>query len=178
MTRTRRTLVLLAIAAVAAACASGCSPASPPSAPVPSATAAAADPAVDYRDPERVCRAFAAALHRADTTVDGGPDEAYRRATAYMDARLAAAVAAQPPVPQTPQWQQWAAHGVFLDVQVGPYAGDALPPATEGVQHHAAVVTAWPIGRDGWRGPAQRRTVVCTLRIGDAGWRVAGYETG
>ncbi|GFJ77528.1 hypothetical protein Phou_017080 [Phytohabitans houttuyneae] len=88
MTRTRRTLVLLATAAVAAACSSGCSPASPPTAPATSATAAAADPAMDYRGPARVCRAFAAALHRADTTVDGGPDEAVARVSIEWSSAL------------------------------------------------------------------------------------------
>lgn len=176
MIHPRRTLtVLMAALAIGT---SGCSSSPPSSLPPVSATAPAANPSVDYREPRQVCDAFAVAVYRVDTTVDRGPQDAYRRATAYVDAELAAAVAAAPAAPLTPLWQQWTAHGVYVDVQTAKYAGDALPSATDGEQHHATVVTTRPVGRDGWHGPAQRRTVVCTLRQGGAGWRVSAYETG
>lgn len=173
----RRTLTLLVTAAFSVA-ASGCASSAQGPAPVASATLPGADPAVDYHEPGQVCDAFAAAVYRVDTTVDRGPEDAYWRAAAYMDAPLAAAVAVAYPVPQTPQWQQWAEHRGYTDVQVDPYAGDALQPVTVREAHHAAVVMVMPIGRDGWRGPAQRRTVVCTLVAADTGWRVSSYETG
>jgi len=163
-----------------AAAVSGCSPSAPKPAPDVSATAAAsaADPAVDFHEPGQVCDAFAAAVYLVDTTVDRAPQDGYRRAAAYLDTRLTAVLAVTHPVPQTVQWQNWAVHRAYADVRLDPYAGDALPPPTDGEAHRAVVVTVWPIGRDGWRGPAQRHTVVCTLRLADTGWRVSDYETG
>lgn len=179
MIRIRRILTLLVAAALCIA-ASGCSPSVQGPAPAASATAAppAADPAVDGHEPGRVCDAFAAAVYRVDTTLDRGPQDAYWRAAAYMAAPLVAAVAIPHPVPRTPQWQQWAVHRALTDIQVDPYAGDALPPVAGGEQHYAAVVAVWPIGRDGWRGPMRRHTVVCVLRPAEAGWRVSSYEAG
>lgn len=175
MVHTRSTL---AVALAFTAGMLSCSTVAPYPTPTTPTTPPASDPAVDYGDPSRVCGAFAAAVFRVDTAVDRGPEDGYRRAAAYLDGPLAAAVAAAPPVPLTPQWQQWVAHRAYVEVRVAPYAGDALPPSTDDEVHHAAVITARPVGRDGWRGPAQRSTVTCTLRRGDGGWRVTGYETG
>ena len=175
MISVQRIVVLLVAAVLAAAC----SPAAPRrTAPSPVLTLPAPDPAIDYSHPERVCAAFGAAVYRVDTTVDTGPADAYHRAAAYVDAALAAAISGQQPV-QTPQWQEWASHRARVEVRVDPYAGDALPPARDDEQHHGVLVTAVPVGRDGWRGPAALRTVVCTLRpAGGSGWRISGYETG
>lgn len=180
MSRIRRTLTLSVTASFIAAATTGCSLLAPNSAPVASVlpTRSTADPSVDYNKPAHVCEALAATVHRVDTVVDQGPQDAYRRATAYMDPQLAKAIAVTHAVPETVQWQQWRAHRAYVDVRLDPYAGDALPEPNAGEQHHAVLVTVWPIGRDSWRGPAQRRTVVCALRAAVTGWRVSGYEIG
>ncbi|WP_230415874.1 hypothetical protein [Micromonospora tarapacensis] len=133
---------------------------------------------MDYRDPPAVCEAFAATVHRIDTTVDQDPANAYQRSAAYLNATLAAAVASRDPVRQTPRWQEWTLHRASTEVQVGPYAGDALPPDTDEQRHHATLITTQPVGRDGWRGPVERHTVVCTLRPTTVGWRISDYEIG
>ncbi|MGI5213875.1 hypothetical protein [Plantactinospora sp. CA-290183] len=125
-----------------------------------------------------MCEGFAATAHRIDTTIDQDPAAAYQRSVAYLDARLAAAVARRDPVRQTVQWQAWIHYRAYTEVQVAPYAGDALPPDTAEQRHHAVLVTVQPVGRDGWRGPLERHTVVCTLQPSTIGWRISGYEIG
>ncbi len=122
--------------------------------------------------------AFAVAVFRVDTTVDGGPGDAYRRAAAYMDASLTAEVVAERSLPVTVEWQEWVAHRAYVDVDVEPYAGDALPPAGGDKRYEAVLVASRPVGRDGWRGPEQQYTVECVLRSAGGGWRVSGYEIG
>jgi hypothetical protein len=163
MTRPRRTLTSLAAAALTIST----------SGPPLSATAPAAGPTGYHLEPRLVREAFVVAVYRVNTTVDHGAQDAYPRAAADIDTALAVAVA-----PLTPQWQRWTARSTYVDVQAAECAGDALPPATDDQRHHATVVTAWPIGRDGWRGPAQRHTLVCARWSGESGWRVGAYETG
>jgi len=173
MTHTCR-LVLTGIATAAAVAA--CSPRSAP--PTPSSTAPTYIGApIDSRDPDRVCQAFGEAIHRIDTTRDAGPTDAYRRATVFMDAALAATVNRQPSVPPGSQWRRWAAHRAYTEVRAGPYAGDALPEPTDTDLYHAAVITVQPVGRDGWRGPTEHHIVMCRLRPTETGWRVNAYET-
>ncbi|MFK3984488.1 hypothetical protein ACI2K4_29455 [Micromonospora sp. NPDC050397] len=179
MILTRRLPFLLAIA-LTAGFLGACSATRPQPRPQASATPAplAVDPSVDYRDPSAVCEAFAIAAHRIDTAVDQGPADAYQRTAAYLDATLAAAATVRDSVRQTPQWQEWALHGASTDVQIGPYAGDALPPDTAEQQHRTVLITSQPVGREGWRGPLERHTVVCTLRLTTVGWRISDYEIG
>lgn len=168
------------MAAIAVAVAAGGCTSAPPSrhAATPSAAvvSAAGDPNVDLHDPRQVCEAFAAAVYRVDTAVDGGPQDAYRRAAPYLSPALAASIAGATPARQTSQWEQWIRHRAFTEVQVAAYAGDALPESTADEQHHAAIVTVRPTGRDGWHGPQQRHTVVCVLQPGTAGWQISSYE--
>ena len=157
-----------------------CSAAAPqPRPPQPSAASPLlVDPSVDYRDPSAVCAAFAAAAFRVDTAVDRDRAGVYRRAAMYLDARLAAAVVDQDSARQTPLWQELVQHRAYTEVQVVPYAGDALPPDTAEQRHVGALVTVRPIGRDGWRGTLERHTVVCGLRPSTVGWRISEYEIG
>ncbi|MFY1633709.1 hypothetical protein ACN27F_10585 [Solwaraspora sp. WMMB335] len=136
----------------------------------------AVDPSVDYLDPPAVCEAFAAAVHLIDTNVDRDPADAYQRTAAYLDATLAAAVSSRALPRRSPWWQEWTLHRAYSEVQVSAYAGDALPPNTAEQRHHAVLTTVQPVGRDGWRGPLQRHTVVCTLRLTTVGWRISDYE--
>ncbi|MDG4784931.1 hypothetical protein O7626_03115 [Micromonospora sp. WMMD1102] len=125
-----------------------------------------------------MCEAFAAAVHRIDTTIDEDWAAAYQRAVAYLDATLAGSAALRDPVRQTVQWQEWVHHRAHTEVQIAPYAGDALPPDTAEQRHHAVLITVQPIGRDGWRGPLERHTVVCALQPSTGGWRISDYEIG
>lgn len=170
----------LALAAIAVAVtAGGCTSAPSPrhTATPPAAVASTAGSAnVDMRDPRQVCEAFAAAVYRVDTAVDGGPQDAYIRAAPYLSPALAASATGVTPVRQTLQWWQWSGHRAFTEVRVAMYAGDALPASTDNEQHHAAIVTVQPTGRDGWRGPQQRHTVVCVLQPSTASWQISSYE--
>ncbi|WP_189050422.1 hypothetical protein [Micromonospora sonchi] len=178
MTRSPRSHFLLAVAltAMLGACST---PGPQPQHQESSApTSLAIDPSVDYRDPSAVCAAFAAAVHRLDTTVDRDPADAYQRATAYLDATSAAALASSGPMRRTPLWQEWTSHRAYIKVRVGPYAGDALPSDTADQRQAAALVAVRPVGRDGWRGPIERHTVTCVLRPAMGGWRISEYEVG
>ncbi|TCB89431.1 hypothetical protein E0H26_27880 [Micromonospora zingiberis] len=156
-----------------------CSAAAPQPRPQPfEASPLLVDPSVNYRDPYAVCAAFAVAVHRVDTAVDRDRADVYRRAAMYLDARLAATVVDQDSARQTPQWQELVHHRAYTEVQLGPYVGDALPPDTAEQRHVGALVTVQPIGRDGWRGPLVRHTVVCGLRPSTVGWRISEYEIG
>lgn len=179
MIRSSRIPALLAVAFTAGLL-GACSAASPQPRPQPSVATSPllVDPSVDYRDPQAVCGAFAVAAHRVDTVVDRDRTDVYRLAAAYLDVRLAAAVVDQDSVRQSPQWQELARHRAYTEVQVGPYAGDALPPDTAEQRHFGALVTVQAIGRDGWRGTLERHTVVCGLRPTTVGWRISEYEIG
>lgn len=132
---------------------------------------------MDYGDPTTVCVRFADAVHRRDTRTDAGPTDAYRRAMAYATGDLAAAVAAQPPG-RDPDWVAWRAHRAATDPTVSPTAagGDVRPADTTVGAHRAARVVFTAVGVDGWRGPTQRRLVLCTLRRDVGGWRVDRYD--
>ncbi|MFI7025138.1 hypothetical protein ACIBMZ_20715 [Micromonospora sp. NPDC049900] len=179
MIRFSRTPALLAVA-IAAVLLGACSATTPQPRPQPSVAVSPqlVDPSVDYHDPHAVCAAFAVAAHRVDTAVDRDPTDVYRRAAMYLDARLAAAVPDQDSVRLTPQWQELTHHRAYTDVQVGPYAGDALPPDTAEQRHVGALVAVQPIGRDGWRGTIERHTVMCGLRPSTIAWRISEYEIG
>jgi hypothetical protein len=134
---------------------------------------AAADPAVDYRDPAAVCGAFVRALYARDTATDSGPADAYRRAAAYADARYAQAIA-DPRALQLPDWQEWLDHRAAVAVDVQPLTGDIDVDAT-GHQVRAMAVTAVAQGRDGWTGQSMRTHVTCDLSPAPEGWRVGSY---
>jgi hypothetical protein len=142
----------------------------------PAASVPAADPAVDYRDPAQVCGAFAAAVQKADTILDSGPGDAYQRAAPYADAALGAAIVDEQTAASQLRWLEWASHRAYVEVGIDSYAGNALPPEADGVRYQAVLVTAQPVGRDGWRGPIGRYAVFCSLRpVGD-GWRISDYD--
>ncbi|MDG4833025.1 hypothetical protein O7627_27510 [Solwaraspora sp. WMMD1047] len=135
-----------------------------------------ADQKIDYRDPDAVCRAFAETVHTVDTTTDAGPTDAYRRAIAYLDETLTGAVADVSTHRPSPRWQRWTQHQVRTQVRLHPYAGDALGPDGDQETHRAVLVSASPVGRDGWRDTETHHTVYCTLRLVADGWRLSGYS--
>jgi len=141
---------------------------------VPALVPAAPGSEVNLADPAAVCQAFAAALFTLDTAVDDSPAAAYRRAAAYTTPELAAALM-NSPARLLPAWENLAAHHGRTETQVGGYAGE-LPPGRAGTAHHAAMVTARPIGAAGWTGRPRRHIVYCTLTQSGPVWRLAGYN--
>ena len=143
--------------------------AGPPAAPPTSA------PGFDYSEPESVCEAFAKAILAHDATTDAGPQDAYRRASAYM----------VEPLPATEQtrgdarWAELVAHRARIEVEVREWAGE-LPADHPTTAFRAVLATTRPVGSDGWRGEEQRYAVYCSLYRSDPGqaspgWRVAEY---
>jgi hypothetical protein len=135
------------------------------------------DPTLDYRDPTAVCLRFADTVYRRDARTDSGPPAAYRRAMAYLTGELAAAVSAQPEG-RDPQWSTWWAHQAATDPTVAAAVadGDVQPADTATESYRAAHVTVTAVGADGWRGPAEQRLVLCTLRAEAGRWRVERYQ--
>ena len=166
----RLVLLLTAVAALTTVAMLACSPRPPVGSPASTAATGATDlptPAgqEDLRDPDQVCRTFAAALLTVDAT-DGSPHEAYRRAAAYATAELATAMTAG--LGRRP------AHGqptVQSTVEVDDYAGDHLRPDTAGAAYRAVLATATD-----HEDARQRHIVYCTLHRTGAAWLVAGYE--
>jgi len=153
-----------------------CATTTPPSRPTVLATATAlpaADPSVDYRDPDAVCTAFITAVHTRDPATDAGPLDSWRRAAPYMTGELhAAAIGHSGP---DGRWPLLVEHGARTRVELAPYAGDAhADDATQ--PRRVRVVTVTPVGANGWRGPADRFVLACRLAPDAAGWRVAGYD--
>lgn len=186
--RTRRVSCAAVAALSAAAVLAGCSttpvppqlgdhdheaaPARPaaPSAPAP--VSPPTDPRADYGDPGQVCRAFTAALYSADTARDTGPGDAYLRAAAYLDGALAAqSDGAQ----QDGRWDTWRSHSARLDTHVAGYADVHQEPDSSVTAYRAQKVSTTPVGADGWRGWSESDLIYCTLRHGEAWWRVSDY---
>jgi hypothetical protein len=171
-------VAVLAVASDGGGAPAGAGPTGSPTRPVPAAVSPPTDPGLDYRDPSAVCVRFADAVYRRDTRTDPSPQAAYRRATAYLTAELAAAVAAQPEG-RDAQWTTWRAHQAATSPTVTEVAvdGDARPADTANESYRDARVTLTPVGVDGWRGPAEEHLVLCTLRRDDVGrWRVERYQ--
>jgi hypothetical protein len=154
-----------AVAVVAALLLGGCHDGSQPP---PAAGVGGGD-----RDPGQVCGSFAADRARHDTTTDTGPDEAHQRARRWAHPELADN---PPPAGRHRQWALWTAHRVVVDVAVQPWAGDGLPADTDQRAYRAVVVSATPVGGDGWTGPTTRHTVYCTLGRAGGRWLVTGYQ--
>ena len=145
---------------------------SPSPAPTYSGPLPAGVPGFDYSDPDRVCHAFTVAMLSSDATTDASPLDAHGRASAFMTA----------PAPTTDpglgdaRWTDWVAHRAKIAVELTDYVGEELEPDQPALVSRAVIATTTPQGSDGWRGPAERETVYCTLeRIGTA-WRVSSYD--
>jgi hypothetical protein len=165
----RLALLLATVAAFVTVAVLACSPRPPVEAPASTAATGATDlPAPareeDLRDPDQVCRAFAAALLIVDVS-DGSPHDAYRRAAAYATAELAAAMTAG--LGRLPANDE---HGQGT-VEVVDYVGDHLRPDTAGVAYRAVLAIA--ANQENAR---RRHIVYCTLHRAGAAWLVAGYE--
>lgn len=182
--RTRAGRMVAMTAAVAMSMLAGCG--NPPRSSLPAPTdtvaplpsvSAPTDPRADYRDPTAVCLRFAAAVYRRDTRTDRSAQDAYRRATAYATAELAAAVAALP-AGRDPQWSTWQAHHAATDPTATTAGSDDPPAAGDGAAHRAASVMLTPVGADGWRGPTETHVVYCQLRHDQSGWRIDHYDLG
>lgn len=167
--QTRRLSAIIGAATVLAALiVAGCGGAS--GSATPPATADAAD---GYRDPGQVCAAFAAERARHDTTTDTGPGDAHLRARRWAHPDLADNAA---PAGRHQQWSLWTAHRVVVEVAVEPWAGDGLPADTDQHTYRAVLVSATPVGGDGWTGPVTRQTVYCTLGRAEGRWLVTRYQ--
>lgn len=171
-------VAVLAVASDVGSTPSDTAPVDSPTRPAPAAVSPPTDVGLDYRDPSAVCLRFADAVYRRDTRTDPGPQAAYRRATAYLTAELAAAIAARPEG-RDPQWTTWRVHHAATNPTVTEAVadGDARPADTANESYRDAHVTLTPVGADGWRGPAEEHLVLCTLRRDDDhGWRVERYQ--
>lgn len=136
-------------------------------------TPATADAADRYQDPGQVCTAFAADRARHDTTTDTGPGDAHQRARRWAHPDF---IDDPPPAGRHPQWALWTRHRVAVEVAVRPWAGDGLPADTDQHAYRAVLVSATPIGGDGWTGPVTWQTVYCTLGRADGRWLVTDYQ--
>ncbi|PZS28222.1 MAG: hypothetical protein DLM61_15250 [Pseudonocardiales bacterium] len=120
-----------------------------------------------------MARAWAA----SDTNSDADPNETTRRAAAWLTPTLAAQVRAfHPAAAPGARWALWTAHRAYLRVQAR-LSGDDHPADTATGAVRAVLVTATPIGRDGWRGPVDRFVVIVSLARTPAGWRAAAITT-
>jgi len=147
--------------------AGGGSPAEPAPSPTPRSSATPAAAAVG------AARAWAA----SDTDSDADPNATTRRAAAWLTPTLAAQVRAfHSAAAPGARWALWTAHRAYLRVQAR-LSGDDHPVDTATGAARAVLVTATPIGRDGWRGPVARFVVVVSLARTPAGWRAAAITT-
>ncbi|MGH3442625.1 MAG: hypothetical protein ACRDUY_11410, partial [Nitriliruptorales bacterium] len=81
-----------------------------------------------------------------------------------------------PPAGRHPQWSLWTQHRVVVEVAVRPWAGDGLPADTDQHAYRAVLVSATPVGGDGWTGPVTWQPVYCTLGRAEGRWLVTGYQ--
>lgn len=113
----------------------------------------------------------------SDTNSDADPNATTRRAAAWLTPTLAAQVRAfHPAAAPGARWALWTTHRAYLRVQAR-LSGDDHPADTATGAVRAVLVTATPIGRDGWRGPVDRFVVVVSLARTPAGWRAAAITT-
>jgi hypothetical protein len=133
---------------------------------------------VDGRDPAAVVRGALTVMWRYDTALDTTTNDAVLRATPWLTTPYAAAQREHAPLAAPgAQWLEWTAHQAYTAVTVTPVS-DAAPENTSTVDHSQWLVTAVPVGRDGWRGMTQISTVfVLAARSGPADpWRVSGVH--
>lgn len=144
------------------------SPASgPPAVPLP-APAAVSGASVDAAALTGV-----KAIEAADTTLDADPNDTVKRASAWLTPGFAAQVRAYPPVAAPgAQWNEWGAHRAYVTVTTS-LAGDDHPVDSAARAYRQVVAVLHPIGRDGWRGPAQTKVVFVTLAPVHGRWRLA-----
>jgi hypothetical protein len=128
-------------------------------------------PGFDYSEPGPVCRAFATTVLAQDATIQGGPQDAFRSAGAYM----VEPVIATGPGRGDAGWSELVAHDARIDVQIEDWAGE-LPADQPTTAFRAVLATTTPIGADGWSGVAQIHAVYCSLYRVDSGWRVSDYS--
>lgn len=147
--------------------AGGGSPAAAAPSPTPQSSATPAAAAVGA----------ARAWTSSDTNSDADPNATTRRAAAWLTPTLTAQVRAfHPAAAPGARWALWTAHRAYLRGQAR-LSGDDHPADTATGARRAVLVTATPIGRDGWRGPVNRFVVVVTLARTPAGWRAAAITT-
>lgn len=158
--------------------AAGCSggpeqaPATTPSA---TTTGPPVDGAVDYEDPGAVCGAFARAVYVRDTTVDRSPADSYLRTRPVVEDALYRSALAQLHTGRgDPRWTEWRNHRARTQVTVRPFVGDDQVDGDDTAER-SVQATVVPVGRDGWRGPAENLSVACTLRRTGGRWLVSDY---
>ena len=149
-----------------------------------SPTVAMPEPAeTDQGSASAVALAGVRALLQCDTAVDADPNQTARRAIAWLAPRFAAEVRTAAPIAAPgARWNTWATHRAYCQVSTA-LAADDRPPDTAGTAHRQVVATVRPVGRDRWRGAADREVLFVTLtRTASAGerapWRLAAESTG
>lgn len=170
--RRRATGLAVAVSLAIALAGGGChrSPARDPGAGGIASPRAGAQP---HHTPQQVCTGFAHTRFGHDTTRDPGPQAAHERARSWMRPDHTRATL---PAGRDPRWDTWRPHRVAVAVTKRPWARDGLPPDSEHTAHRAVVVATTPVGADGWTGPTETHTVLCTLTVQDGTWYVATYH--
>jgi hypothetical protein len=151
------------------------SPGAPVSSPRPQwlTPADRPDPArVARRDPDAVCRAFAATSYLVDSAEDDTSwNDAGRRAAAFAEPRFAALLRRAPQVGGGSAWGDLVRHRGFSEVSVS--RGDQPPPDTAVKAQRMWGVTYRLRGRDGWTGPTEDVVIACAMQKISGRWYVA-----
>lgn len=135
--------------------------------------------AVNNRDATAVAVAVVAMTFRHDTAIDNSPSDAQRRARYWLDPPLTAQLADGPVAAPGAQWNTWVKHRAYTTTTTAADATEYGAPADTATRADRAItVTVRPIGRDRWRGPAQRHALYVTMTRTNttAPWRVSQLQ--
>lgn len=128
---------------------------------------------VNRSSPNDVAAATVAIQYRVDTARDTGWADAARRSTPLLAPGYAAEITHAPTPSPDADWQEWTRHDVRTDVRVQPNS-EPHPPDSDHTAARAWNVATIPVGRDGWRGKPQHRTVFVTMTSTNGAWEVTG----
>jgi hypothetical protein len=129
-------------------------------------------------DATAVAVAVVAVTNRHDTAIDHSPSDAQRRARPWLAPVLAAQLAGGPAAAPGAEWNTWAKHRAYTTTTVSDATESGAPPDTATQADRTIAVTVQPVGRDHWRGTAQRYAVFVTLARTSAAapWRVSQLQ--
>ncbi|MGQ0632496.1 MAG: hypothetical protein ACT4P1_15865 [Sporichthyaceae bacterium] len=122
---------------------------------------------------DAVADAVAATFYRHDTRLDTSPADAPRRATPWLTATYAAALAAPRPGGGGAAWLELIDHDAYTSTKVRPVLESGAPPDTPQQAYRQRQVTVTAHGTNGW---TQRETHVLFLALTRTGtgapWKV------
>lgn len=131
---------------------------------------------VDRNNADAVTDAVLATFYTVDTDVDGGTNDAARRALPLLTPTFANGITRTPPTGSPgAEWLSWAAHRATTTVVVAPLS-DSRPPDSDTSAYRIRSVQISPHGRDGVELPPANRVVYVVLERTSSGWSVANVS--